>query len=81
MWLKEKLFEKLFNEAELPKLTLEEMRTYEESLKGYRDNYSVLETAKNDTRIEIARELKKNGASIDLIAKSTGLSKDQIEKL
>jgi len=79
--LQEKVFEKLFSEAEIAKLKPEDMKAYEESLKVYRDNYSVIETAKNDTRIEIAKELKKNGAPTELIQKSTGLSKEQIEKL
>jgi predicted transposase/invertase (TIGR01784 family) len=83
--LQEKVFEKLFNEAELAKLTPEEMRTYEESLKVYRDNYAVIETAKNEgrqeERIEIAREMKKDGDSLEKIARITGLSKEQIAKL
>ncbi len=69
------------------------MRTYDESLKIYWDNYSVIETAKHEGReqgreqgkrerdIEIAKELKKNGVSVDVIALSTGLTKEQIEKL
>ena len=69
------------------------MKAYEESLKVYRDNYSVIETAKREGRqegvlegaskreIEIARELKRNGLSADLIEKTTGLTKEQIEKL
>jgi predicted transposase/invertase (TIGR01784 family) len=87
--LQEKVFEKLFNEAELAKLTPDEMRTYEESLKVYRDNYSVIETAKNEGRqegasqkaVEIAREMKKDGDSPEKIARVTGLSKEQIIKL
>ena len=79
--LQEKIFDKLFSEAEIAKLTQEEMRTYEESLKTYRDNYSVLETAKIETKMEIAREMKKEGLSIEQIARITGLSKVQIEKL
>lgn len=83
--LQEKVFEKLFRQAEIAQLTPEDMRTYEESLKTYWDNYSVLETAKREGkeegRREIARELKKNGATIDLIVKSTGLTKEEIEKL
>jgi predicted transposase/invertase (TIGR01784 family) len=79
--LQEKVFEKLFSEAELAKLTPDEMRTYEESLKVYRDNYSVIETAKNDAKVEIAREMKKEGDSIEKIARITGLTKEQIEKL
>jgi predicted transposase/invertase (TIGR01784 family) len=83
--LQDKIFKKLFKVAELAKLTPEEMRTYEESLKVYRDNYSVIETAKkegaSEKAMEIARELKRNGVSMDLIAQSTGLSKAQLEKL
>jgi len=36
---------------------------------------------KNEEKLRIAREFKKNGASIDLIAKSTGLKKDEIDRL
>jgi predicted transposase/invertase (TIGR01784 family) len=87
--LQERIFEKLFKQAETANLTPEEMRTYEESLKVYWDNYSVIETAKHEGRQEgrqegreeVARELKKLGASIDMIRQSTGLTKEQIEKL
>ncbi len=33
--LREKIFEKLFNQAETAKLNPEEMRTYDKSLKSY----------------------------------------------
>ena len=87
--LQEKVFEKLFSEAEIAKLNSEDMKAYKESLKVYRDNYSVIETAKNEgmlegaskREIEIARELKRNGVAVDLIEKTTGLTKEQIEKL
>lgn len=36
---------------------------------------------KMERTVEIAKELKKNGVSIDLIIKSTGLSREEIEKL
>lgn len=57
------------------------MNEYEESLKTYRDSYSVIETAKNDTKIEIAKEMKKDKQSVESIIKYTGLTRDQIEKL
>jgi len=69
------------------------MRTYDESLKVYWDNYSVLQTAKHEGReqgreegkkerdIEIAKELKRNGVSVDVIALSTGLTQEQIGNL
>jgi predicted transposase/invertase (TIGR01784 family) len=95
--LREKIFKKLFNQAELAKLNPQEMRTYDESLKVYWDNYSVLQTAKHEGReqgreegrqegasekaLQIARELKKNGVSNEVIALSTGLSQEQIETL
>ena len=115
--LSEKVFEQLFSEAELAKLNPEEMNTYQESLKVYRDNKNTMDYAiktaveeatqqarlearqegllegrkegkqegllegKQEGRLEIAKELRKNGVSIDLIAKSIGLSEDQIEKL
>ncbi len=68
--LQEKVFEKLFKQAEIAKLTPEEMKTYEESLKVYRDNYSIRETLRNEgkqeERFTIAKELKKLGVQIDL---------------
>ncbi|WPP49248.1 PD-(D/E)XK nuclease family transposase [Catalinimonas niigatensis] len=83
--LQEKVFERLFNEAEIAKLKPEDMKAYEESLKTYRDNYSVIETAKkegaSEREIEIAKEMKKFGDPIDKISAITGLSKEEIEKL
>ena len=87
--LQERIFEKLFNEAEIAKLNPEEMRSYQESLKAYRDNQNTMdyavETAKKEGRkegiFEVAKQLKKNGVSIDLIERSTGLTKKDIERL
>lgn len=79
--LQEKVFEKLFNEAEIAKLKPEDMKAYEESLKVYRDNYSVIETAKRERDIEIARKLKQRGVDLDIIAETTSLTKEQLEKL
>ncbi|MGB3587319.1 MAG: Rpn family recombination-promoting nuclease/putative transposase [Tunicatimonas sp.] len=87
--LQEKVFEKLFSEAEIAKLNSEDMKAYEESLKVYRDNYSVIETAKNEgkqegkneNKVETAIAMKKEGLSTNLINKITGLPKEQIEKL
>ncbi len=83
--LQEKVFEKLFNEAEIAKLNSEDMKAYEESLKVYRDNYSVIETARKEgreeVRIQIAREMKKDGDPFEKIARITRLTKEQIEKL
>lgn len=46
--LQEKVFERLFEQAEIAKFTPVERQSYEESLKNLRDWYSVMETAKNE---------------------------------
>jgi predicted transposase/invertase (TIGR01784 family) len=87
--LQDRIFQKLFDTAEIAKFTAEERVAYEESLKYYRDIKNVVDTSREEGKeegieertLEIARELKNNGISIDVIIKSTGLSKEDIEKL
>jgi predicted transposase/invertase (TIGR01784 family) len=83
--LQEKVFEKVFSEAEVAKLNTEEMKAYEESLKTYRDNYSVIETAKREGKqegkSEVAKAMKMYGDPVDKISAVTGLTKEEIEKL
>jgi len=59
--LREKVFDRLFDQAELAKLSPEEMRTYDESLKIYWDNYSVIETAKHEGREQGRQAARKAG--------------------
>jgi predicted transposase/invertase (TIGR01784 family) len=40
-----------------------------------------MKKGKEERSLEIAKELKKSGVSLELIAKSTGLSKEEIEKI
>ncbi|WP_158857742.1 Rpn family recombination-promoting nuclease/putative transposase [Lunatibacter salilacus] len=83
--LQEKVFQKLFSEAEIAKLNVEDMKAYEESLKIYRDNYSIIETAKKEGKdegmVDVAKEMKKDGHAVEMIVKYTGLTKERIEKL
>jgi len=87
--LQTKLFKKLFKEAEIANLNSSQMKLYEENLKIQWDEYSILKSQKEDGRIEgrieeklmIATELKKNGVALHLIVKSTGLTKEEVEKL
>ncbi len=83
--LQDKIFEKLFESAEIAKFTSAEREAYEESLKHYRDIKNIVDTSreegKEEERYEIARQLKKNGIAIEIIQKSTGLSKEEIEGL
>lgn len=57
----------------------------EESRKEYWDTYSILTTAENKGRVyerlSIARNLKSMNLPIADIAKATGLTADEIEKL
>jgi predicted transposase/invertase (TIGR01784 family) len=61
------------------------MSTYDESLKVYWDNYSVIQTAKHEGReernVEIAREMKNAGESVEKIARFTGLTVEDINQL
>jgi predicted transposase/invertase (TIGR01784 family) len=57
--LREKVFEKLFETAEISKFTVEQVEAYEDSLKSYRDFIASLETKYNEgikEGIEIGRE-------------------------
>ncbi len=80
-------------ELDIMKLDEDERREYEEYLEMLRYQASMYESSykvgqlkgkeegRRERDIEIAKELKKNGATIELITKSTGLSKREIEKL
>ena len=83
--LQEKIFQKLFDAAEIAKFSPEEKEQYEESLKTYRDFKNVIDTAFDEGeakgKIDIAINMLKKGLSIDLIHEMTGFSREQIEKL
>lgn len=95
--LQERVFEKLFEIAEIAKFTPEEKGQYEESLKYYRDLKNVVDSSKeegiiegkiegiiegkNERSIEVAKEMKTDGVSIDKISKYTGLSEKEIQDL
>lgn len=89
VYLRKPIFEKLFNIAEYSNLTKEEKTMYDTSLKRKWDNKAVLDyavneaakEAKQEEKMEIAREMKKDGISVEQIAKFTKLSIEKIEKL
>jgi len=74
-------FEKLFKQAEIAKYDDIERLQYEASLKEYWDYYSTVKTAVDNKAKEIAREMKADGVPIATIAKYTGLSTEEIERL
>ena len=83
--LQEKVFQHLFEAAEIAKFDRKERYEYEESLKNYRDWFSVMQTAelRGEKRANLvtARNLKQMGLSATDIAQATGLSLEEIEKL
>ena len=91
--LKEKIFSKLFGEAEIAKFTPTELKEYEDSLKAYRDVKNSIDTAlekgreegraegREQRNIEIAKKMLAAGMDIDTVINMTDLSKSEIEKL
>jgi predicted transposase/invertase (TIGR01784 family) len=91
--LQEQVFEKLFAQAEIAKLNREDMNAYEQSLKIYRDNKNTMDYMKKEGKEEgraegkeeamlaVARRLKEKGIDLETITETTGLTKEQIEKL
>lgn len=95
--LKESIFEKVFITAEIAKFTPDQIRSYEDSLKYYRDLKNSLDHAKEEgikegivqgiekgirtERITIATKMKKLGVSVTDIIEATGLSAKEIEDL
>ena len=83
--LKEKVFTKLFKEAEIAKFTPTELKEYEDSLKAYRDVKNSIDTAlekgREEKAIQIAKKMLDAGMDIDTIINMTDLSKSEIEKL
>ena len=91
--LQDRIFDRLFEQAEIAKYTPEERREYAESIKIYWDYYSTMKTAVDKGRAEgraegieatnreNARKMKEKGLSSDVIADVTGLSIEEIQQL
>ena len=83
--LRDKIFDKLFEEAEIAKFSKKELHEYEDSLKAYRDIKNSLDTAfekgRDERSIETAREMLAEGESIEKITHYTGLTEAQIKDL
>src|SRR5690606_34880915 len=97
VYFRKPIFEKLFNVAEYSNLSKEEKTMYDASLKQKWDNKNVLDyamkvaaeeaaskarvEARQEERINMALEMKKDGIPFEQIAKFTKLSIKEIEKL
>ncbi len=87
------VFKRLSEIADVASLTKEERRQYDEDLKHYRDTIAVMhgqfmegETkgraeGRAEERMANAMSLKANGVPIDIIAKSLGLTEDEVARL
>ncbi len=79
--LNEPIFQKAFETSRLANLTEEQRRAYDENLIQYWGFKSALDTAVEEKQIEIAKSLLQTPLSSVEIAKHTGLTIEQIEKL
>lgn len=87
------VFEKLAQIADVSTLTKEEHDKYDASIKVLRDNIVTHMAARNEGReegraegrkdrdVQIVRNLKSMGMSVDFIMQATGLSEEEISKL
>jgi predicted transposase/invertase (TIGR01784 family) len=83
--LQEKIFAKLFEQAEIANYSEQEYTAYEQSLKNYRDLNNVIDTAYHEGELkkaqEIAQTMLLKGLAIELISEMTKLSQQEIEQL
>lgn len=91
--LKDRIFQKVFETAEIAKFSPDDKVKYEESLKYYRDLKNVVDTSyeegkvegkvegKGERNMEIARQMKSNGEPLEKIIRYTGLSAQDIENM
>jgi predicted transposase/invertase (TIGR01784 family) len=91
--LNEPIFQKAFDILEEAHLTREQLEQYQKSLLTYWELKGVVDTARDEgkaegkaegkieERLEIAQKLKREGLSLEMIGKVTGLSLKEIEQL
>jgi len=68
-------------ELNILKLSENDRKDYEHFIEQVRYEESLIVSNYKVGKLEVARELKKSGVEIEIIAKSTGFSKEEIEKL
>ena len=85
----DKVFDRLFEEAEIAKFSPLEMREYEASKKAYRDIKNSVDTAKREgiaegmekRSLEIARKMLAKEMDAASVMEITGLSVEQMQQL
>lgn len=90
---KKAVFKKLLEVASVENMTPEERQCYDESLKAYRDYTNTIVTAERishekgveegviEGKRQMALQMKKEGFAPEVIARCSGLSKEEIEQL
>ena len=71
--IEDKVFDRLFKEAEIAKFTPEELREYEDSLKAYRDIKNSIDSARREGRAEGHAEGRAEG-------RAEGLAEGHVEE-
>jgi predicted transposase/invertase (TIGR01784 family) len=77
----DEVFSQAFAKAELAKFGQEDLYNYEMNLKIYRDYKNTVDTAYDEGVLQVAKNLKDLGVDVEIISKSTGLSKEEIGRL
>ena len=90
---RERIFERLFEVAEIARFSQTELLSYEDSLKYYRDLKNSLDTAREEGReegrlegqkakvLEILKKGLAEGISVEVLSGLTGLSSEEINRL
>ena len=83
--LQDRVFEKFFEQAEIAKYNDEERQEYEWSIMNYRDYVNTMDYAHDngwkEANVENARKMKDDGMPVEMIAKYTSLTTEEIERL
>ena len=79
--LRNEVFNRLFEEAEIARLNQDDLQEYEDSLKAYRDIKNSLDSAETKGRMEVARKLLSMGMTVDFVVEASGLSEEDVRNL
>lgn len=95
--LQERVFTRLFEQAEIAKFNPDELKLYEDSVNAYRDIVNAIRTAerqkyaegreegrkegRKEGLVEVAKNLLKTNMPIEHIMQVTGLTEEEIEQL
>ncbi len=87
--LRESIFERLFEVAEIAKFSPAEAESYEDSMKVFRDLNNSLDTAREEGEIvgmrkiqnNLAETMLKDGEPLEKIIKYTGLTESEIQEI